>query len=83
MDTVSPLLIAEERVSRPKSRAGDMQRLGIWKYKRLFCLARCAGDCGARAHYCIFQVIPTRIAICFAAKCGAKGFRCARKCLTP
>lgn len=50
------------------------------KYTRIFCLARCAGECGSRAYTCIYQVVPQRILLCFAIRCGPKGVKCVRDC---
>lgn len=61
------------------SRRATRHRLGI--FGKIYCLGRCAGECGAKAHTCIFRPTPGAIFTCFAIRCGPRGVKCARKCL--
>ena len=66
-------------VSPRAASAGGRRRLKIG-WGTLWCLGKCAGDCGRKAHSCIFRPTPGAILACFAVRCGPKGVRCVRKC---
>jgi len=53
---------------------------GCGIFGTVYCLGKCAADCGSKAHTCIFRPTPNAIILCFALRCGPKGVKCVRDC---